>query len=60
MSQRILAIVAELRDEKHRLDEAITCFERIAKDRARKGRPPKDLVDARKKKTQNGSSPKRK
>ena len=59
MNTRILeAILDELRDEKSRLDESIRSLERLRGTGPRRGRPPKWLVEARKKEAQNGSGPK--
>ena len=59
MNDRILlAILAELRDEISRIDEAIKSLERLAQTRTRRGRPPKWLAEARKKESQSDSGPK--
>ena len=58
MNPKILEILAELRNEKTSLDETIKYLERLAGTRPRRGRPPKWLVEARKKEAQNGSGAK--
>ena len=58
MNPKFLEILAELRNEKYRLDEVIRCLERLPGTRPRRGRPPKWLVEARMKEAQNGSGAK--
>ena len=53
----VLATLAELRNEKNRIEEAIRSLERLVQVRPRRGRPPKWLVEERKKESQNDSGP---
>lgn len=49
-------ILGELRDEKRRIDEAISALERISADRPRRrGRPPRWLQEHKQKNGHNGS-----